>query len=433
MASKDTNPMIYLLCWNRGKENRKYSKPVWDSYWDNIDHKPDIVFLQEEKYVQRGSYNLFDKHQREYKKYTNCPEVVVVVKSTFEIANLNFSQFVYNSFVNNTSDVNSISAALKNILQFFPDHKDCIDSECTNFKKINQVDRASSSNTVTLDIIEDFKDRICIVPLNVWEFIIIAVSFHAKSKTSDKRSKITNVFRFLDELGNSTHCCAIVMGGDFNIDLHEGIDLCGFIVPSYDPTVHRAMHGKEYMCIDFFAYKNFLPNVGVEVENVRSEMIVKCPGLVKSDLFHVSLEQYNNDDKYKKLRLASNHDPLQATLTFHTSPHTLPRAPHTPPRTLQASPGTPCLWSSTKFNSSKKRPSPPRPTKSPSKKSAEKRESIAKRLFEENSNDLADTDLEADNEEEDEEKNNDVERLQLGFVDINLSSTSNKKPSAQGT
>ena len=422
MASNDTNSMIYLLCWNRGTENRNHSKPVWDSYWDKLDPKPDIVFLQEEKYAKRGSNNLFDKDQGEYMEYTNCPEAVVVVKSTFVRADLNLSQFVYNSLVSNTSDVHSmksdkefdeftnpISTTLKNILQFFPKHtEDYIESGCTEFKtklNNNQVDHASSSNTTTLDIIKEFKDRICMVPLNVQGFIIVAVSFHARSKISDKGRKITNVFRFLDELGNSTHCCAIVMGGDFNIDLHDGIDLCGFIVPPYDPTVHRAMHGKGYMCIDFFAYKNFSPDVGVEIKDVCSKMIIKCPCLVLSDLsgeFHVSLEQYNNDDKYKELRRASNHDPLQATLT-------LLKSPHTPPRTPQASPGTPHLWSSTKFNSSKKRPNPPRPTE--------------------------DIDLEADDEEEDEdeEKDNDVERLQQGLLAINLSSTSNKKPSTRGT
>jgi len=396
MASSGTNPMIYLLCWNRGKKHKEYSKPVWDSYWGTIDPKPDIVFLQEENHAERGSNNLFDEDQREYTKYRNCPEAVVVVKSTIKVANLNFSQFVLDSFVNNANsmkelDESTIKTTLDNVFKFFPDHMDCIKSD---FKTSDKVNHASSVDAITLDIInKELKDRICMVPLKVCGTNIIAVSFHAEStiKDSDKVSKITRLFKFLDKLGHSTQCCAIVVGGDFNFDLHDstkGIDLCGFIVPPYSPTIHRAMHGKGYMCIDFFVYKNFLPNVGVEVKNVCSEMIIKCPGLVKSNQpgeFHISLEQYNNNDSYKRLRITSNHDPLQATLTLVDN--TSPSITH--------------LWSSTKFNSSKKRPS------------------------------LAD-----DEEDENKDKNSDedggVKCLQQGVQDVSLGSISNKKPSTQG-
>ncbi|XP_065909330.1 uncharacterized protein [Dysidea avara] len=447
MASSGTNRMIHLLCWNRGKEHRPVSKSAWDTYWDSINPKPDIVFLQEEMHAITGSNNLFIKGQRDYEEYLNSPEAAVMVKSTIAVADLNFSQLVYDVFVNNAPDpssdkklddefTNPITTMLGNMFQFFRNHGECIDSGSADFKKKQEANRSPNSSAITIDIIKDLKDRICIVPLNVQELSIIAVSFHAKSKTGDKGSKITNLFKFLDELGHSTGCCAVVVGGDFNIDLltdGKGIDLCGFIVPPYDPTIHRAIHGRVYMCIDFFAYKNFLPNTGVEVEQVCSKMIIKCPDLVSgsSGEYHISLEKYNNDN-YKMLRIASNHDPLQARLTLYNSP---PHTPlNSPPRTPHTSSSTPHLFGKT-LSSYKKR----------QRKSA--REMKPRCLLEQSSDnfhledddredddyeeddDEEDDDEEDDDEEEDQEKDDDVACLQQGVKGINLSSASIRKPS----
>ena len=438
MASSGTNRMIHLLCWNRGKEHRSVSKSVWDSYWRSINPKPDIVFLQEEMYAITGYNNLFCKGQRDYTQYLNSPEAAVMVKSTIAVADLNFSQLVYDVFVNNAPDPSSMKSDMElddittMLGNMFCSHRKCIKSVSADFKekwKANQVNRSPNSSAITIDIIKDLNDRICIVPLNVQEFSIIAVSFHAKSKTGNKGSKITNLFKFLDELGHSTGCCAVVVGGDFNIDLltdGKGIDLCGFIVPPYDPTIHRAIHGGVYMCIDFFAYKNFLPNTGVEVEQVCSKMIIKCPDLVSgsSGEYHISLEKYNNDN-YTMLLIASNHDPLQARLTLYNSP---PRTPHT-------SSSTPHLLFGKTLSSYKKR----------QRKSA--REMKPRCLLEQSSDnfhledddredddyeeddDEEDDDEEDDDEEEDQEKDDDVACLQQGVKGINLSSASIRKPS----
>lgn len=110
-------------------------------------------------------------------------------------------------------------------------------------------------------------DRLCAVPLILQDGMsikIIAVSSHLErnSPAPEKVKSVESLFTFLDALGKSTGCDAIIVGGDFNIDILDKAEITkearqGFKIPKYDPTIHRAMHGSDYMCIDYFTYKNY--------------------------------------------------------------------------------------------------------------------------------------------------------------------------------
>ena len=172
-------------------------------------------------------------------------------------------------------------------------------------------------------------DRLCTVPLLLQDgkgIKIIAVSSHLENSSApEKVRSVKTLFSFLDELGESTSCDAIIVGGDFNIDILDeteiaGDDRQGFKIPKYDPTIHRAMHGSDYMCIDYFTYKNYGTDLMVSINNVKAKMIVGVSNLIDANdagQYTINICQYETD--FQMVRAASNHDPMEATLNL--GPH----------------------------------------------------------------------------------------------------------------
>ena len=164
------------------------------------------------------------------------------------------------------------------------------------------------------------------------KYKVIVASIHAQS-TSELEVRIENVEKLLyhlDTLGRKLDYSAVVVGADFNVDAAATLNQeqrYGFTIPSYSPTVHRAFHANEFMCIDFFAYKNYGSD-NIRVQNVRSHMIIKSPQIIKAndteEEYHVDLEVYGDPKGYQEIRKAEmNHDPLHGELVFG--------APVTPP------------------------------------------------------------------------------------------------------
>ena len=159
----------------------------------------------------------------------------------------------------------------------------------------------------------------------VWSPRIIVVSYHGpRYSLSDDviQSNATQLFTALDYLGQATGC-PVLIAGDFNCDLLKmKVNTIGFIVPSYNPTIHRLrVQSVHNDCIDFFAYKNYAGCTEIEVVDVSANLVIKDDNdsivrvtgagqyhKYESSVFSILM---NTDNKCK----VSDHDPLRATLT----------------------------------------------------------------------------------------------------------------------
>ena len=80
------------------------------------------------------------------------------------------------------------------------------------------------------------------MPLVISDQLILAVSLHGRHVGVNKKSHVKNILTVLDGIGQSTSCTAIVIGGDFNLDVKTKMQ--GFLrrnkfeVPLYNPTIH---------------------------------------------------------------------------------------------------------------------------------------------------------------------------------------------------
>ena len=139
-------------------------------------------------------------------------------------------------------------------------------------------------------------------------------------------------FMALDYLGKMTGY-PVVVGGDFNCELlnPQGIDTCGFTIPQYNPTIHRALTGthSSYPCIDFFAYKNYSGCTKIVLSKVHAELASSpVDSLIKGTDGQYYLDynecKYITDKKadscIKKIHDISDHDPLRATLHVESKP-----------------------------------------------------------------------------------------------------------------
>ena len=268
MAS--SNDKIHLLCWSRGKRHMKGSQELWDQYWrEFITEKPDVVFLQEE---YSGRNRLFYKRRNKYSSFFNTQSMVGIV--------------VKNQTCEGIKD--------KDI--------ECNEQPVTNCQLYKMA----------LKILGKYK--------------VIVASIHAQY-TSSLEVRIKNVEKFLhhlDTVGRRLGYSAVVVGADFNVDAAATLtqeQRHGFTIPSYSPSVHRAFHAKEFMCVDFFAYKNYGSD-NVRVQNVHSHMIIKSPLIKANELeeeYHVDLKVYGDQKGYQAIRKAEmNHDPLHGELVFGT-------------------------------------------------------------------------------------------------------------------
>ena len=376
MAEK---PLEYkILCWNRSREGTvEETKRTWNDYLTTIiKSDPDIVFLQEEA---SKSNSLF-KNRDAYKEFfsresTNVYNVVVIKKAVFDTS-LEFDIFTFiMNFVCNEHvfgvlkkpEVKSgekvqeiincmgpgdnafeLTRILNNVFYHFK-NKDAMMKEAftnlykkwNNFKHQEDDEQLHTFEKFRAYLSQDFPyaddismkvcDRLCAVPLLLQDgtsIKIIAVSSHLEnSSTPEKVKSVKSLFSFLDALGESTGCDAIIVGGDFNIDILDETEITGearqgFKIPKYDPTIHRAMHGSDYMCIDYFTYKNYCnaPDLMITINNVKAKMIVGVPDLVNATdagQYTINIRQYETD--FQKVRYASNHDPIEATLNL--GPH----------------------------------------------------------------------------------------------------------------
>ena len=165
------------------------------------------------------------------------------------------------------------------IKEFCTKHKFPNDKE--SFKEIKKI-KLNGKYNVTIEQIVEVHDRVCIVPLVMSDQLILAVSLHGRHKGVNKKSHVKNILEVLDGIGQSTSCTAIVIGGDFNLDIKTKIQgflkRNGFEVPPYHPTIHRVIHTST--CIDYFAYKNYCDDYKVQVTEVKQKMLIRCPDLV---------------------------------------------------------------------------------------------------------------------------------------------------------
>ncbi|XP_065894236.1 uncharacterized protein [Dysidea avara] len=310
---------IKLLCWNRGTKKLEISQAAWDKYWGRIDSKPTIIFLQEEVCTNYGL--LYNK--RGFVSCFSGREAGVVVNHGQAITRgeFNFSRFVSYSYVNRnqTKTKDDIRIIMQDLFYFFPMRDKTITDGLSVERYNNEF--IVNKTSINTDVINDLSNRMSVVPLNIsvghQQCHIIAVSVHARSKKINKKINAANLFKLLDKVGQlTTGCNAVVVGGDFNVDIIEILtvdELCGFTVPSYDPTIHRAIHDSD---------------LHIQMEDVHSDMIIECPDLVTkrttdTGQFHLNLSHFN--DSFQRLRLVSNHDPLRATLQLNIGP------PPTPP------------------------------------------------------------------------------------------------------
>lgn len=186
---------------------------------------------------------------------------------------------------------------------------------------------------VTMKQIGDVYGRLCIVPLKISasdhrDQLILAVSVHGRKKeVGDIKSHVEKIFMVLDAIGISTRCTAIVIGGDFNVDvekeLKDFLNEKSFLVPSYYPTLHRLMHGRS--CIDYIAYKNYRDDYMIQIEEVVQMMLIPMEDRISSDIVIVeggqcNIKQDKASNHFKNLDAISDHDPLLAKLILYHSP-----------------------------------------------------------------------------------------------------------------
>ena len=365
-----------ILCWNRSREGTvAVTKKAWNDYLTNIvKSDPDIVFVQEEVSRSNSLFNNKDAYKEFFsRESTNVYNVVVIKKSIFDTSlEFDVSTFIMNfvcnehvfdvlkkpeiksgeeiqEFINGMGPGDNafeLTRILNNVFYHFK-KKDAMINEAfdnlyKNWKDFKHQEDDEQSHTFENfraylsqnfpyadDISMRVCDRLCAVPLLLQDgkgIKIIAVSSHLENSSApEKVRSVKSLFSFLDALGESTGCDAIIVGGDFNIDILDeteiaGDDRQGFKIPKYDPTIHRAMHGSDYMCIDYFTYKNYGIAPMVSINNVKAKMIVGVPDLINATdagQYTINIGQYETD--FQKVRSASNHDPIEATLNL--GPH----------------------------------------------------------------------------------------------------------------
>ena len=380
MAEK---PLDYkILCWNRGKEDTvAVTKRAWNYYLTKtIESDPDIVFLQEEVSKSNSLFNNKDAYKEFFsRESTHVYNVVVIKRSVFDTS-LEFviSTFIMNFVCNehvfdvlkkpeiqNGEEVQEsincmgpgdnafeLTRILKNVFYHFKKKDEMINEAFTNlYKKWNAFKYQETEQFHTFenfraylcqdhpyadDISMKVCDRLCAVPLlsqplqDGTRIKIIAVSSHLENSSAPEKVKsVKSLFSFLDALGESSGCDAIIVGGDFNIDILDETEIAGearqgFKIPQYDPTIHRAMHGRDYMCIDYFTYKNYSKAVApmITINDVKAKTIVGVPDLINATdggQYTINVSQYETD--FQKVRSASSHDPIEATLLINLDPH----------------------------------------------------------------------------------------------------------------
>ena len=386
MAEK---PSYKILCWNRGKQNNipiALSKAAWNNYLTKIiKSDPDIVFLQEEVSKSNSLFNNKEDYEQFFtRESTNLYNVVVTKKSVFDASlEYNISTFIMNFVCNecvfavlkkleikNGEEIQKcitklgpgdsafeLIQILKNVFYHFKDKDVMINKAFTNlcekwsnFKHQKDEELHTfenfrtflSQNQQNLPYADEISmkvcDRLCAVPLSCQpleggkKIKMIAVSGHLhNSSTLEKVNSVKSLFNFLNALGESTNCDAIIVGGDFNIDILDETEIAGearqgFEIPKYDPTIHRAIHSRDYMCIDYFTYKNFNedPNIPmITINDVKAKTVVVVPDLINvtgTGQYTINISQYESD--FQTVRSASNHDPIEATLNHQITTST---------------------------------------------------------------------------------------------------------------
>ena len=222
-----------------------------------------------------------------------------------------------------------MESVVSTLFEHFTGHQVSIKEFCT---KENKKIKLNSKYNVTIEQIVEVHDRVCIVPLVISGELILAVSLHGRHVGVNKELHVKNILTVLDGIGQSTNCTAIVIGGDFNLDvktkIKDFLDHNKFKVPSYYPTIHRVIHTST--CIDYFAYKNYRDDCTVEVTEVMQKMLIRCPDLVIEEhgQYNINLD----DEDLRKVKAISDHDPLFAKLTLYKSSATA-QGTNTPPDT----------------------------------------------------------------------------------------------------
>ena len=214
------------------------------------------------------------------------------------------------------------------------------------FKLVNEIRIASESFMITACIL-----TCCTIDKN-----IIVASFHS---CTQKNTKIENdimhfriaeeCFKVLEKLNMILQYPVLVAGG-FYIELDKEhkvsgsanklkIDRKGFIVPSYNPLLHRVLHKvinhREDACIDTFAYKSS-NTYAIQLNDVNPEAIDPCPSLVTG--------AYNID--YDKgicnlPKMVTEHDSIRAKMIIKPLPTeqastSMQQTPSKPPPTTQS-------------------------------------------------------------------------------------------------
>ena len=222
-------------------------------------------------------------------------------------------------------------------------NKFCTENKFPNGEESKKKFKLNGKYNVTIEQIIEVHDRVCIVPLVISDQLILAVSLHGRHVGINKESHVKNILTVLDGIGQSTNCTAIVIGGDFNLDVKTKIqgflDHNKFEVPQYNPTIHRVIHAASLKiktkllptCIDYFVYKNYRDDYTVKVTEVKQKMLIGCPNLVIQE----EPGQYNinlDDESLQEVKAISDHDPLFAKLTLYKSSATA-QGTNTPPDT----------------------------------------------------------------------------------------------------
>ena len=111
------------------------------------------------------------------------------------------------------------------------------------------------------------------------------------------------------------------------------IEKKGFMVPTYNPSLHRVLHKiikhGEDACIDTFAYKNST-NYDIELKDVHPEAIDPCPGLV------IGAYNIDYDKGIRNLPdMITEHDPVRAKMTVTSTSEDTPIKPKINPYSKQ--------------------------------------------------------------------------------------------------
>ena len=229
----------------------------------------------------------------------------------------------YNCIVYNSSKFNIISSTCTQQYEYGTILWSFINYWLTDYKKYIKLENRAC--VAILEYIGDSSDT--------WNPRIIIVCFHNPYRDlgeGDTRTKLASqFFKAVRYLGVLTGY-PVLVGGDFNCELlKHNVDTRGFIVPPYNPTIHRALiDSRGNSCIDFFAYKNYSGCTKIEVSDVHAELVIPPTDgcLVKGTGGQYNLDykecKYITDKENAESSLTlmcnyylSNHNPLRSTLT----------------------------------------------------------------------------------------------------------------------